>query len=159
TIAAKQLRPVAEPIGTHQLKSAIAQGFGLAFGHSNTTLLREFARSVTRLDAAWIRPCPGRALLVGGIPAAAIADSLVAARAADFIVDCEDLRRHVVACAGAPACSSATLPTRDIAPEVAKATRSLSGSSSIVHLSGCAKGCAHPATAALTIVGPDKWVL
>ncbi len=50
-----------------------------------------------------------------------------------------------VACAGAPACASATVPAR------ADAAR-LSALGLRAHVSGCAKGCAHPAAAA-TLVG------
>jgi len=35
----------------------------------------------------------------------------------------------------------------------------LAGTSKIVHLSGCSKGCAHPGPAALTLVGPDRLIL
>jgi precorrin-3B synthase len=76
-----------------------------------------------------------------------------------FVVDAHDARRHVVACAGAPACASAELPTRQLAPEVARAIRSWAGTSNIVHLSGCSKGCAHPGPAALTLTGPDRLIL
>ena len=66
---------------------------------------------------------------------------------------------HVIACAGTPACTSAKLPTRQLAPEVASAARALVGSPNVVHLSGCSKGCAHPGPAAITIVGPDSVVV
>jgi precorrin-3B synthase len=79
--------------------------------------------------------------------------------AEDFVVDAHDPRRHVVACAGAPACASAELPTRQLAPEVARAIRSWAGTSNIVHLSGCSKGCAHPGPAALTLAGPNRLIL
>jgi hypothetical protein len=35
----------------------------------------------------------------------------------------------------------------------------LVGMEKIVHLSGCPKGCAHSKPAAVTIVGPDHWLL
>jgi precorrin-3B synthase len=56
---------------------------------------------------------------------------------------------RVVACTGAPICPQASAETRRfaaaLAPHVAAGQR--------VHVSGCAKGCAHPATAAITLVG------
>ena len=42
-----------------------------------------------------------------------------------FVVDANDPRRHVIACAGTPACASARLPTRELAPQVAQAARLL----------------------------------
>jgi precorrin-3B synthase len=90
----------------------------------------------------------------------ASANNLCASAAHEgFVVDADDARRHVIACAGSPACASAKLPTRQLAPEVARAARALVGSSNVVHLSGCSKGCAHPGPAAVTIVGPDRVVV
>ena len=45
------------------------------------------------------------------------------------------------------------IAARALAPRIAAAAATLIGASSVIHLSGCAKGCAHPAPAALTIVG------
>ena len=53
------------------------------------------------------------------------------------------------ACPGAPFCPSATVETRDLA--IALACR-IGGD---IHVSGCAKGCAQPRPAAVTLVGRD----
>jgi precorrin-3B synthase len=58
--------------------------------------------------------------------------------------------RESAAGAGAPACAAAEIPTRALAPAIAAA-----GAPLTVHISGCAKGCAYPGPAALTIVGID----
>ncbi|WP_258047706.1 cobalamin biosynthesis protein CobG [Sphingomonas citri] len=55
---------------------------------------------------------------------------------------------NVTACVGAPACPQASVVTRALADRLA-ATR-VGGP---IHVSGCAKGCARSAPAALTIVG------
>jgi precorrin-3B synthase len=153
-------RSAAEPIGIHPLANGrTACGFALAFGHTTSAALQRFARVAGDLGATSIRPAPGRALLVIGLSNGA-ADNLRAAAVAEgFVVEPDDPRRYVVACPGAPACASATLPTRQLAPGVAHAARSFVSSSSIVHLSGCEKGCAHPGPAALTIVGPDRLIV
>jgi precorrin-3B synthase len=75
------------------------------------------------------------------------------AEALGFIVRSDDPRRHVVACAGAPICASANIAARAIAPLVAVAAAPHLDGSFKIHISGCAKGCAHPAAAALTVVG------
>jgi precorrin-3B synthase len=67
-----------------------------------------------------------------------------------FVVDARDSRRRVVACAGAPACASGLIPARALAAEIAA---QLPQGGMAVHVSGCAKGCAYPAPAPLTIVG------
>jgi len=89
-----------------------------------------------------------------GLPASDTASEF-AARAAQlgFIVRADDPRRRVIACAGAPLCASGYIATRAIAPLLAEAMTPLQGKQATIHLSGCAKGCAHPKKAALTIVG------
>ena len=54
----------------------------------------------------------------------------------------------IAACSGAPACPRASVPTRTDAARLAG-----SGFGNL-HVSGCAKGCAHP-QAAMTLVGRD----
>jgi precorrin-3B synthase len=51
------------------------------------------------------------------------------------------------------------LDTRGLAPQVARAAASLLDGSFTIHLSGCAKGCAHPEAAALTLVGPNHLIV
>jgi precorrin-3B synthase len=75
------------------------------------------------------------------------------AEAIGFIVHADDPRRHVVACAGAPICASAEIAARAIAPQITVAAAPHLDGSFKIHISGCAKGCAHPAPTALTVVG------
>jgi precorrin-3B synthase len=153
-------RPASEPIGTHLLKDgSVARGFALPFGHTTAPALRRFARAAANQGARGIRPAPGRALLAMGLSQASANNLCASAAQEKFVVDANDARRHVIACAGTPACTSAKLPTRQLAPEVARAARALTGSSNVVHLSGCSKGCAHPGPAAVTIVGPDRVIV
>lgn len=72
---------------------------------------------------------------------------------AGFIVTPDDPRRRVAACPGAPACRSGTTPVPDHAARLAQALAPLAGLTA--HVSGCAKGCAHPGPADLTLVGRD----
>ncbi|MEE7473709.1 hypothetical protein MPAR162_18290 [Methylorubrum populi] len=69
----------------------------------------------------------------------------------------DDPRRAVAACPGAPACCSGTTPVPDHAARLAQALAPLAGlgTAASVHVSGCAKGCAHPGPADLTLVGRD----
>jgi precorrin-3B synthase len=153
-------RPASEPIGMHLLKDGtVAHGVALPFGHTTAATLRRFARSAANHGARGIRPAPGRSLLAIGLSQASANNLYASAAHEGFVVDAHDARLHVVACAGTPACASAKLPTRQLAPEVARAARALAGSSNVVHLSGCSKGCAHPGPAAVTIVGPDRVIV
>jgi precorrin-3B synthase len=70
-----------------------------------------------------------------------------------LIVRADDPRRRIVACPGKPACASGLIAARALASELA---RHLPRPQETVHISGCAKGCAHPAPAALTVVGSER---
>jgi precorrin-3B synthase len=86
-----------------------------------------------------------------------LASSFAAAAAAlGFIVRADDPRRHVIACAGAPICASADIAARALAPQIAAVAAPYLDGSFKIHISGCAKGCAHPAPAALTVVGTSS---
>ncbi|WP_423208276.1 precorrin-3B synthase [Paracoccus yeei] len=60
----------------------------------------------------------------------------------------DDPRLRVAACAGAPACPQAGGPTRPLARALAAGVPR----GAMLHVSGCAKGCAHPGPAAVTLV-------
>jgi precorrin-3B synthase len=152
-------RPIAETVGVYRLAKGVARGFALPFGHTTAGALRRFACAAADNGASSIRPAPGRSLLAIGLSHTAADRLCKAAAEEDFVLDAHDARRQVVACAGAPACASAELPTRQLAPEVARAIPSWAGTSNIVHLSGCSKGCAHPGPAALTLAGPNRLIL
>jgi precorrin-3B synthase len=70
---------------------------------------------------------------------------------AGLVTNPSDPRRYVEACAGAPACITASVKTRTIAAALAP----LLGPDDTLHVSGCAKGCASSAKASITLVGRD----
>ncbi len=149
-------RPRAEPIGVHLLKpTAVALGLALPFGHSTGVALQRLAEAAALRGAHSIRPAPGRALLTLELSRTNAERLAVIAEREDFIVKPDDPRRHVVACTGSPGCASASLPSRELAPSIARAAGEFLDGSVTIHLSGCAKGCAHPGRAALTFTGPD----
>jgi precorrin-3B synthase len=153
-------RPSAEPIGIHVLETtAVAVGFALPFGHSTGSALQRFARAAALRGAHSIRPAPGRALLAVELSRTNAEHLVVVAEQEDFIVRPDDPRRYVVACTGIPGCASASVPTRELAPTLARVAGELLDGSVTIHLSGCAKGCAHPGRAALTFIGPDRVVV
>jgi sulfite reductase beta subunit-like hemoprotein len=76
---------------------------------------------------------------------------MAAAHDLGLILDLADPRRRVAACVGAPACASASTDVRIAAEQFAP----LVGEGSFLHVSGCAKGCAHPRPAPVTLVGRD----
>jgi precorrin-3B synthase len=147
-------RPPAEPIGQHPLRDgSIALGLALAFGHSQTDTLTELARIAAGHGARSVRPAPGRALLLVGLAEPDVNALTTAAEALGFVVHPNDPRRAIVACPGKPACASGLIAARALAAEIAPR---LPPQSATIHISGCAKGCARPAPAALTVVGTER---
>jgi precorrin-3B synthase len=120
---------------------------GLPFGRMRAEALAALAAAA---PGAVVALTPWRRLALLGAPAGL----LDTPAAASFVADPGDPRARIDACAGAPACPSAYAPTLPIAealtppPGVA------------VHVSGCAKGCARPGAAAVTLAAaPDGWSL
>jgi precorrin-3B synthase len=150
------MRPRAEPVGLHRLSGGrCAIGVALAFGHASAGNLIEFADIARANGATWARPAPGRALLLGPIDEMTAFVLATAADSLGFVVDARDPRRRIVACPGAPACASGLIAARALATEMAEHLPR-AGNGIAVHVSGCAKGCAHPAPAPFTIVGTNQ---
>jgi precorrin-3B synthase len=153
------VRPVprtqADVIGLHALRdNSFARGIGLAFGHARADALAELTHAASARGARSLRPAPGRALLLIGISQS---DALALAQQAErlgFIVHCDDPRRRIVACPGKPACGSGLIAARALAGEIACRT-GFPGAGIALHVSGCRKGCAHPGSTPLTIVGTE----
>jgi precorrin-3B synthase len=78
------------------------------------------------------------------------------ARRLGFIVDGDDPRLNLLACPGKPACAGAWTSAPRDALRIADAARELLTSGATIHVSGCAKGCAHPGAADLTLMGREN---
>ncbi|MDP3261959.1 MAG: precorrin-3B synthase [Tabrizicola sp.] len=121
--------PIPQP-GFHPDGALVA----LAFGQMRSATLRALAA----LDLE-IRPTPWRMLLIVGATTLPTIPGL--------ITDPSDPILRVTACTGAPGCPQALGDTRTLARHLAPhlaATQTL-------HISGCAKGCAHPGPAKITL--------
>jgi precorrin-3B synthase len=149
------VRP-AQPIGVHDLREGcVAVGFGLPFGHSDVEVLGALVAAARRAAASGLRTAPGRVLLVLGLTPSAAHDLGAQARSFGFIDDPNDPRCRVIACAGAPVCASGQIPARSLAAAVAAAARGRLAGQELIHVSGCAKGCAHPSDAAIAVFGRE----
>ncbi len=125
----------------------------LPFGQCDATALAALAENAAGI--ADFRFAPGRRLLALG-PRDACAALHRHAAALGFVTDPADPRLSVAACPGAPACASGHFSARDFATRVAAMLPpSFAG---IVHVSGCAKGCAHPARADLVLAGTSAGI-
>jgi precorrin-3B synthase len=133
-----------------------AYGVGLAFGHADATSLQQLIDDAQKAGANGARTAPGRTLMIIGLPQRSLSSFTTAAEALGFIVRTDDPRRHVIACAGAPICASAEIAARALAPQIAAAAAPHLDGSFKIHVSGCAKGCAHPRPTELTVVGTSS---
>ena len=145
-----------EAIAQHPLGvEASALGVGLAFGHAQAEALAELALIAKQSGAEWMRPAPGRALLLGPLGQGGVAGTRRTAEQLGFVVEASDPRRRIAACPGAPACMHGLIAARALAAEIARDVSLPEGDGVALHISGCAKGCAHPSPAPLTIVGTE----
>ena len=126
---------------------------GLAFGHSDAATLERLVDAAEAAGAHGVRIAPGRALITVGLTRESATTFTAGAERLGFIVRADDPRRYVIACAGAPTCASAHIAARAMAPRLAEIAAPYLDDSSKIHVSGCAKGCAHAGPAALTVVG------
>jgi precorrin-3B synthase len=124
------------PAAQHQPPlGRVPQGYlaALEFGQLPATTLAALA------ELAHLRLTPWRSVLLEGMEAIPALP--------DLITRADDPRLRIHACTGAPGCGQAAGATRPLA-------RALAASLPVgqtLHVSGCTKGCAHPA-AALTVV-------
>ncbi|WP_375174951.1 cobalamin biosynthesis protein CobG [Pseudooceanicola sp.] len=108
---------------------------GAAFGQIDAAALEEVLHTQ---DLRAIRVTPWRLFLLEGVT-----------EAQGFISEAGDPMLTAHACAGAPYCPQASVETRSLARTLAGRVRG------DLHVSGCAKGCALPRTADLTLVGRE----
>jgi precorrin-3B synthase len=123
-------------------------GVGLPFGRIDAETLTNLAELCERFGDGTLRTTPWRALLLVGI--APWETEALSRQVSDLglIIDPVDRRLSIHACVGRDACPNASIDTRRDASLVALAMPGVA-----VHVSGCAKGCAHRGPAAFTLVG------
>ena len=141
-------------IGAHPLGEAYFLGVAAPFGRLHADDLDALASAARQAGARELRLTPWRALLAVGLARDAAAAMGRALAPADLILDPNDPRLAVAACAGAPACRSASTRVHEDAAMFAPLLASLKGGVAL-HVSGCAKGCARRAATRFTLVGDD----
>lgn len=119
------------------------------FGSLEAGALAALAALSQRYADGTIRVTPWKAVVLRGVSPAEAAGLCKAAADIDLIAAPGDPRGRIVACAGRPRCASAHADTRADAAYLAGADIPGPG---LLHVSGCAKGCAHPGPATATLV-------
>ncbi len=149
-----RLVAMAEDIGASEIRLSPSRGIILLPSRPERAAVRLVHRSRRRLQPRLEK------LMQKQMPSARSHERSECVRAlgalsTDFITTADDPRRAVAACTGAPACASGTTPTLHDASRLAEAFRPFAAQGLSAHVSGCAKGCAKPGPADLTLVGKD----
>jgi precorrin-3B synthase len=150
-------RRVAAPgdiLGVLKVGACHCVGAAAPLGRLSAGDLRALAQAARRFSARDIRLTPWRAFVITGLDHRGAENLAAALGERGFILDPDDRRLAVVACAGAPACANAARPVQREALEFAAAIARQRGV--VLHVSGCPKGCAHGRAAALTLVARDS---
>ena len=151
-------RPAFDParyLGVHGFGTGFFAGLAAPFGRLQAGDLAQLARLVQHHPGAQLRLTPWRMLLAVGISETGARDLLHRPELSAWITDAADPRLAVAACSGFAACAQATTQVQDDAARLALALQSPQGAKIQLHVSGCAKGCAHNIPAPLTLVGHD----
>ncbi|ANL68560.1 precorrin-3B synthase (plasmid) [Rhizobium phaseoli] len=125
------------------------------FGQTRTSDLTALLALADAAGATAIRLAPGRGFFFLGLPAESLPAIEAAAASYGFSAQSGEKAEHIAACAGAGGCGSAFFETRTLARRILVAAPDLFDGSLMLHLSGCAKGCAHPRPA-LTLTGTSE---
>lgn len=139
-------------LGIHDLGAHTALGLGVPLGRLDQASLHLLAYTAEALGGA-LRLAPWRSIFL-------FAERIgihVAERLHDagFAI-CDDAPiRAVAACPGKPACLHGTVSSQADAAHLAPFAAKLASSGIALHVSACAKGCAHPSAAPVTLVGRD----
>jgi precorrin-3B synthase len=136
----------------------IALAVALPFGSARAKTIAEWTRTVEGLGVDELRLAPGRMIIAICNVGATVGAIREKARALGLVTEPGDPRLHISACAGKPACASGHIETRRLASEIGAQQSGLIAHAGHIHISGCAKGCAHPAPAAITLVGDENGV-
>ncbi len=124
------------------------------FGAMRAPMLAALADLSEAFGDGLLRLAPGRAALIGSVSMARAAALAQAAQAAGFITDATAPSLGLIACIGAPDCAGGDAPSR--ADAAALAALLDDGVVRPIHVSGCAKGCAHVGPAPVTLTGVGR---
>ena len=137
-----------EPTGRLDLITGHTTPIALPFGSVRSPGLIALCDAAVTAGIETLRLGPDHSLYLDNAP-----ETLIEVAATlGFITRSDDPRRRVSACIGNRGCTSGHIPSREIAARLAAHVLP----DRHLHVSGCAKGCAHPRRAEVTLVGrPD----
>jgi len=136
-------------LGAQVFGAAVTVGAAAAFGAIDADRFNALIERARTLGASGLRLTPWRSFLIAGLDSCSAASMLGSIVDLGFVVDADDPRLRVAACPGAPACAHGYRRVRNDATRWAASLPR--GEGVILHVSGCAKGCARPAVTAATL--------
>ena len=136
-------------LGPQVFGSNIVVGAAVAFGQFDADRFRALVERARALGATGLRITPWRAFTFVGLEQSVAASMAQECATLGFIADPGDPRLRIAACPGAPACMHGVRPAREDAAYWAPFLPK--GEGVVLHVSGCAKGCARSAVTAATL--------
>jgi precorrin-3B synthase len=141
-------------LGAHAFGAAIVVGAAAAFGEIEAIRLEALIQRARALGADGLRLTPWRAFSITGLDPRRAASMIEACAKLGFVTSADEPRLRIAACPGAPACMHGHAPVREDAARWAPLMPM--GDGVVLHVSGCAKGCARPATTAATLTATER---
>lgn len=164
TLGAKAVCPApagvasVHPLGAHRIGDEVVLGLAPAYGQMQADRLAALVEALAACGAKEFRLAPHHALLVRGLSEKALSVARACADREGFWSSADAPGRAISVCAGAGGCASGTFDTHAAADAVVALAGDLLDGSLDVHVSGCPKGCAHPAGAAVTLCGTSAGI-
>jgi len=128
-----------------KLLGGSTHAIALPFGQMQSEAIIALGEAAVANGVTQLRLAPDHTLLLDNAPAALIS----IAEKLGYITDLSDPRQRTSACIGNEGCASGHIASRRIATDLVH----LIPAGQHLHVSGCAKGCAHPRPSAITLVG------
>jgi precorrin-3B synthase len=138
-------------------EATVGFDLGVVFGALDSAGLRVVADLAGRYGDGRLKLLPRRRLKLCGVSPGARAELAQAVARAGFVVDPADPRLRLRACVGRRGCARTEADVRVYALTLSSSLPR----GSVLHVSGCSKGCAHQGAADVTLVatGADRYDL
>lgn len=145
--------PPVHPLGAHRIGAETVLGLAPAYGQIHADRLVALVQDLAGCGATEYRLAPHHTLLVRGLRAETLSVAQASAVRANVWSTQDAPGRAISVCAGSAGCASASVDTHAVADTLVAEVGDLLDGSFDIHVSGCPKGCAHPAAAAVTLCG------
>ena len=140
-------------LGAHAFGAAIVVGAAAAFGEIEASRFKALIERARALGANGLRLTPWRAFVITGLDTRGAASMAGSIESLGFVSNADEPRLRIAACPGAPACMHGVRAVREDAARWAPLLPK--GDGVVLHVSGCAKGCARPAETAATLTATE----